>query len=181
VPIDLVCLVPGSYRGLAGRPRLTGTREFASGMVVKATIRDLRVAETGARFGMPEVKVGIPSVIEAALLPRLIGWGRTRRLLLTGETIDAALAERWGLVDWCVPAERLDATIAAVLDAILACGRQAIRLQKALISEWEELPPSRAIARGIDRFAEAFTSDEPQRMMAGFLAGRAKRRSVPRE
>jgi len=49
---------------------------------------DLRVASERAIFGMPEVRVGIPSVVEAALLPKLIGPGRARRLLLTGETID---------------------------------------------------------------------------------------------
>jgi enoyl-CoA hydratase/carnithine racemase len=53
---------------------------------------------------MPEVKVGLPSVVEAALLPRLIGWGRTSWLLLTAENIDAATADRWGLVEQVVPA-----------------------------------------------------------------------------
>jgi len=50
---------------------------------------DLRVASNRAVFGMPEVRVGIPSVVEAALLPQLIGYGRARRLLLTGVSIDA--------------------------------------------------------------------------------------------
>src|SRR3982074_3538653 len=50
---------------------------------------DFRIAAHDARFGMPEVKVGIPSVIHAALLPRLIGWGRVRWLLMTAENIDA--------------------------------------------------------------------------------------------
>ena len=53
---------------------------------------------------MPEVKVGVPSVVEAALLPRLIGWGRTSWMLLTAENIDAATADRWGLVEQVVPA-----------------------------------------------------------------------------
>src|SRR5207244_10240514 len=50
---------------------------------------DFRVAAHDAKFGMPEVKVGIPSVIHAALLPRLIGWGRARWLVMTAENIDA--------------------------------------------------------------------------------------------
>ena len=57
---------------------------------------DLRVASERSHFGMPEVRIGIPSVVEAALLPRLIGAGRARRLLLTGETIDAADRARLG-------------------------------------------------------------------------------------
>src|ERR1700757_286866 len=59
---------------------------------------DFRVADADAKFGMPEVRVGIPSVIHAALLPRLIGWGRARWLLMTAENIDAPTALAWGLV-----------------------------------------------------------------------------------
>src|SRR4029079_7894135 len=60
---------------------------------------DLRAASSNAVFGMPEVKVGIPSVVEAALLPGLIGWGRTRELLLWGENIDAQTALACRLVE----------------------------------------------------------------------------------
>jgi enoyl-CoA hydratase len=147
---------------------------LGAGLEVAAAC-DLRIAEEGARFGMPEVKVGIPSVIEAALLPSLIGWGRTRRLLFTGETIDATEAESWGLIDWTVPSFGLDSVVEKVLSAILACGPNAIRLQKALIREWEELPLSQAIERGITRFADAYATDEPKRMMQVFLASKAKR------
>lgn len=146
---------------------------LGAGLEVAAAC-DLRIAEAGARFGMPEVKVGIPSVIEAALLPSLIGWGRTRRLLFTGETIGAAEAERWGLVDWNVSRDALDSVIEQVLSAIIACGTNAIRLQKRLVSEWEDLPLSQAIERGITRFADAYKTGEPKRMMQAFLAGKAK-------
>ncbi len=60
---------------------------------------DFRIAAHDAMFGMPEVRVGIPSVIHAALLPRLIGWGRARWLVMTAENIDAPTALGWGLVD----------------------------------------------------------------------------------
>lgn len=148
---------------------------LGAGLEVAAAC-DLRVASAHARFGMPEVKVGIPSVIEAALLPGLIGWGRTRRLLLTGETIEAREAERWGLIEWCVPAAQLDVAVEELLDAILACGSDAIRLQKTLVREWEDLPLSQAIERGITRFAEAYAGDEPRRMLAAFLTAAAARK-----
>jgi enoyl-CoA hydratase len=158
-------------------PVIARIQGFALGAGLEvAAACDLRIAGEQARFGMPEVKVGIPSVIEAALLPTLIGWGRTRRLLLTGETITAALAESWGLVEWCVPAAQLDAAVEELIDAILACGANAIRLQKALIRDWEGVPLAEAIGRGIASFTAAFASDEPQRMMAGFLAAAAARR-----
>jgi enoyl-CoA hydratase/carnithine racemase len=106
----------------------------------------------------------------------LIGWGRTRRLLYTGEIIDAAEAERWGLVERCVPKAELDGAVEQALGAILACGPRAIRLQKTLIREWEDLPLAQAISRGITRFGEAFQSDEPTRMMGAFLASKAPQR-----
>jgi enoyl-CoA hydratase len=138
---------------------------------------DLRVASERAAFGMPEVRIGIPSVVEAALLPRLIGQGRARRLLLTGETIGAAEALAWGLVDAVAPPAALDETIEALAHPILAAGPHAIRLQKALILEWEELPATAAIERGIDCFTRAFDTDEPARMAAAMLAQlRARRR-----
>jgi enoyl-CoA hydratase/carnithine racemase len=135
---------------------------------------DLRIAAEDARCGMPEVRIGIPSVIEAALLPQLIGWGRTRRLLFTGETIGAATALAWGLVEEVAPVGELDAAIGRVLADILACGPRAIRMQKALIREWEELGPAEAIAAGIDCFEESWRTDEPRERMAAFLAGRKK-------
>jgi enoyl-CoA hydratase len=137
---------------------------------------DLRIASSDARFGMPEVRVGVPSVVEAALLPGLIGWGRTRRLLLTGETIDAATALSWGLVEDVVPAAQLNAAVERALSGILASGPRAIRLQKSLISDWETLPVGAAIQRGIDCFASAWETDEPRGLMQRFLDHQRQRK-----
>lgn len=139
---------------------------------------DLRVASEGSRFGMPEVAIGVPSVVEAALLPRLVGWGRARRLLLTGETIEAAEALAWGLVEAVAPAGELDAAIDRLVRPILAAGPRAIRLQKALIREWENLPAEAAIGRGIDCFVRSFESDEPRRMAGAALAALKARRGT---
>jgi enoyl-CoA hydratase len=130
---------------------------------------DLRIAAEGARFGMPEVRVGIPSVVEAAVLPGLIGWGRTRRLLLLGETITAAEALDWGFVERVVPPEALDAAVEEWLAHLCAAGPRAIRTQKALIRQWEDLPLGQAIAAGIPAFARSWESEEPRRMMRHFL------------
>jgi enoyl-CoA hydratase len=140
---------------------------------------DLRVASDRSIFGMPEVRIGIPSVVEAALLPRLIGQGRTRRLLFTGETIGAAEALDWGLVDLVVPPASLDEAVETLARPILAAGPNAIRLQKSLILEWEELPLTAAVVRGIDCFVSAFDTDEPARM-AGAMLARLRSRREPR-
>jgi enoyl-CoA hydratase len=130
---------------------------------------DMRIAADGAQFGMPEVRVGIPSVVEAALLPRLIGWGRTRRLLLLAETIDAAAARDWGLVEAVVAPAALDAEVERWLAHLCAAGPAAIRSQKALIRQWEELPVSAAIEAGVTAFARSWDTAEPRRMLGGFL------------
>jgi len=134
---------------------------------------DLRVASTRARFGMPEVKVGIPSVIEAALMPQLIGFGRARELLMLGEIIDAETALRWGLVERLVAADALDGEVEKIVAALLAAGPQAVRRQKALMQQWEQLPTDAAIVAGIEAFARAFEGDEPNRLLSAF--GRRKR------
>jgi enoyl-CoA hydratase len=139
---------------------------------------DLRVASERSFFGMPEVRIGIPSVVEAALLPKLIGQGRARRLLLTGETIGAAEALNWGLVDMVVPHQDLDEAVEGLARPMLAAGPKAIRLQKSLILDWEELPTSAAVQRGIDCFVSAYDTNEPAQMAGAMLdALRARRRS----
>ena len=148
---------------------------FGAGVEVAAAC-DIRVASGDAQFGMPEVRLGVPSVVEAALLPQLIGWGRTRQWLLTGDTIDAATALRWGLVEDVVLADQLNATVDRLLESILASGPRAVRLQKALITDWEDLPLRQAVRRGIDSFASAWEHDEPRRMMQDFLAARQRRK-----
>jgi len=130
---------------------------------------DLRIASTDSHFGMPEVQVGIPSVIEAAILPRLIGSGRTRDLVFTGRIIDAGEALSWGLVESVTPAEALDAVLEERLAMILNAGPDAIRAQKRLCRQWEELPLNEAIQAGVDAFANAFHGDEPREYMQRFL------------
>jgi len=141
---------------------------LGAGLEIAASC-DLRVASEGSIFGMPEVRVGIPSVIEAALLPRLIGWGRSRELLLTGRQINAHTALAWGLVERVVPVADLDSVVGEWVQAILEAGPRAVRLQKALIRDWEGQSLDQAIERGIDSFAEAYTTDEPRNLMDRFL------------
>ena len=139
---------------------------------------DLRVASGRALFGMPEVRIGIPSVVEAALLPKMIGQGRARRLLLTGETIGAAEALAWGLVDVVAPPEALDKAVEDLARPILAAGPNAIRLQKSLILDWEELPTAAAVQRGVDCFVSAYDTDEPARMAGAMVAELRARRQL---
>jgi len=133
---------------------------------------DLRVAATGAPLGLPEVRVGVPSVIQAALLPPLVGPGRAAELLLTGESVTAERALEWGLVNEVVPSERLRDAVAALAGRVLAAGPEAIRLQKELIVRWRETDLTTAVRSGIDAFAAACATGEPREGMSAYLEKR---------
>ena len=130
---------------------------------------DFRICAHDAKFGMPEVRVGIPSVIHAALLPRLIGWGRARWLLMTAQNIDAPTALGWGLVDVVAPEGGLDAAVERTITALLECAPEALRSQKALLRQWEELPLKESVDLSIGVFGKSFLTDEPKRLMQGFI------------
>jgi enoyl-CoA hydratase len=130
---------------------------------------DFRIAAHDAKFGMPEVRVGIPSVIHAALLPRLIGWGRARWLVMTAENIDAPTALAWGLVDVVAPQGGLDAAVERTVTALLECAPEALRAQKALLRQWEELPLKESVNLSIGVFGRSYLTGEPQRLMQAFV------------
>ena len=136
---------------------------------------DLRVAAAEATFGLPEVRVGVPSVIQAALLPPLIGPARAAELLLTGATIGAAQALAWGLVNRVVERAGLEAAVDSVVDAITACAPAAVRLQKQLIVRWRESDLPAAIRAGIATFAASYGTGEPREGTAAFLEKRPPR------
>lgn len=133
---------------------------------------DMRVAKSGAVLGMPEVKMGLPSVIEAALLPGLIGWGKTREILLTGENFTAEEALAMRLVEKVTAAEDLDQQVEAWLTSIASAAPQAIRNQKALISRWERVSVDEGIFAGIDAISDSYRTGEPQARIAEFFAHR---------
>jgi enoyl-CoA hydratase len=149
---------------------------FGAGLEIAAAC-DLRIASETSTFGMQEVKLGIPSVIEAALLPTLVGWGRAREIMLLGEKFSAADALAWGLLERVAPASAVDATVDACIESLMTSRPRAVRLQKRLMRQWEGLTLSAAIAAGIDAFAAAYASDEPAAAMRDFLTARPGRKS----
>jgi len=141
---------------------------LGAGLEVAASC-DLRVAAEHSQFGMPEVQLGFPSVVEAALLPQLIGWGRTKELVYAGRSFMAREVAAWGLVERVVSRRELDGAVEEWVSAILRAGPRAIRLQKELIRQWESLPLEQAIEAGIETFGRAYESDEPRERTRQFL------------
>lgn len=129
---------------------------------------DLRIGSTESHYGMPEVVVGIPSVIHAALMPRLIGGSRAAWMLLTGESVDAATALSWGLVHELAEPAKLDEAVAQRAGKLAALGPAALATQKSLMRAWEDLPLDESIALSVKAFGRSFTTDEPARYMGAF-------------
>ena len=158
IPVPVICRLQG--------PCIGGAMELAAAC-------DLRVASTNAAFCMPEVRVGIPSVIQAVLLPRLMGRGRAGWLVLSGETIDAKTAYDWGFVEKLVAPDALDDEVETAVAAILASAPAAVRTQKRLSQSWDELPLDTAIAESMDAFAASYDGTEPADYMARVLRPKA--------
>ena len=134
----------------------------------------MRASCDTALFGMPEVLFGLPSGMEACLLPQLIGWGKTRELVFTGRHIGAAEASSCGLVERIAPAAGLDAAVEEWVAAIVAAGPQAIRAQKELIRDWERMSIADGVQQGIRAVAAAHGSDETRRLMGAFVERRRR-------
>ena len=142
---------------------------LGAGLEVAAAC-DLRVASAGSLFGMPEVLVGVPSVIEAALLPRLMGEGRAQEIMLTGRTFGAEEALSMGLIHQVARPEDLDQELDALVNSLLEAAPRALALQKELFREWQERPLQGAIEAGIEAFERAYETAEPGERMQRFLS-----------
>jgi enoyl-CoA hydratase len=132
---------------------------------------DLRIAAAHARLGMPEVALDLPSVVESALFPRMMGWGRTAWMIYRGDLLDADLAERWGLIEKRSAEGELDADVDELVDKILSNGVVGIRTQKALMRNWERMSLQDGILEGIDTIAEAVKTGESKRYINETLSG----------
>lgn len=144
---------------------------------------DLSICDERATFGMPEPHVGLPSVIEAALLPALVGLARAREILLCGDSFDAGRALGIGLVNRVVPAGELEERTAELVQQLTRHDARTLQLQKDLMRRWLELPMGEAIEAGVGAFALAMTSDRPGAVMRRRLetSGRTARAERTRE
>jgi enoyl-CoA hydratase/carnithine racemase len=95
---------------------------------------DLRVAAEGTVMGMPEVRLGlIPDVGGSSRLPQVVGLGRAKELIMTGKLIDAAEAERIGLVNRVAPADDVQDATQGLVDELMACAPVAVGLAKRVL------------------------------------------------
>lgn len=141
-----------------------------------AMMADVIIAANTAKFGQPEIKLGVmPGMGGSQRLTRLVGKARAMDLCLTGRTIDAAEAERIGLVSRVVPAAALRAEAMAVAATIAGMSRPAARAVKDAINRAEELPLSEGLRAERRLFHALFATADQKEGMAAFVEKRAPR------
>jgi enoyl-CoA hydratase len=134
---------------------------------------DIRIAADSARFGQPEINLGIiPGGGGTQRLPRLVGLGNAFKLLYTGDVIDATEALRLGLVDEVVPAAELMARARALADKIATKSPVALSLMKEAVRASVRSPLEEGLRQEITLFGLAFSSEDKREGVAAFLAKR---------
>ncbi|MDT8441902.1 MAG: enoyl-CoA hydratase-related protein [Desulfuromonadales bacterium] len=137
---------------------------------------DLRIAAQTARFGQPEVKLGIiPGFAGTQRLARLVGKAKAKELIFTGEMVDAAEAVRIGLVNRTVPAESLLAEARRLALQMADKSASAIALAKEAIDNGVEMDFARASRYEADLFALCFATADCREGLAAFLEKRPAR------
>ena len=130
---------------------------------------DFRVCAPDAQLGMPEVFLGIPSVIDAVMLGHVIGVGRARELLLTGDSISGETAYAWGLATCLAPPAELIATACTLLSRVTRHDPDVIASQKRLHQEWLDLAYEVAVESSKYPLIDSFRQNRPQRIAANRL------------
>lgn len=154
-PVATVCAINGYCLG--------GAMELAMAC-------DIRIAARHARFGMPEVKLGIPFVLNAALLQQHIGLSKAKEMLLTGDSYGTDEMERYGLLNKVVESDVLKEEVELFLARIISHSRTAIAAQKRLFESWQNTGLQEAINSSVSEFALAFGEDETQETIKKYVA-----------
>lgn len=153
VPAVTICAVDGYCLG---------------GAFELALAADLRVVTTRARFGLPEVRLGIPSVIDAALLQQFVGLGHAKEMILTGDVHPADAPQVAALCARPVAPDDLEPAVADLLARVAGHTRTVVAAQKRLFETWQSTSLAEGAARSVDEFAAVFAADDTRAALAAY-------------
>lgn len=157
-----------------GKPVIAAINGYALGGGCELAMAcDIRVASEKAKFGQPEVNLGIiPGWGGTQRLPRLIGKGRAKYYTMTAEMFDAAEAYRIGLVDRIVTAEELLPTAKHIAGVLMSKGPVAVRLVKTAINNGLKMDLDSALAYEVEAYTTSFSCADRVEGMTAFLEKR---------
>lgn len=159
------------------KPVIAAVNGFALGGGCELAMAcDIRVASENARFGQPEVNLGvIPGFGGTQRLPRLVGKGRALELILTGDMIEASEALRIGLVNQVTAPEELLTAGRKLAQKIAGKGQVAVRLAKEAVQNGMEMDLDRACRYEADLFGLCFATADQKEGMQAFVEKRPAR------
>jgi enoyl-CoA hydratase len=158
-----------------GKPVIAAINGFALGGGCELAMAcHIRIASDNAKFGQPEVKLGIaPGYGGTQRLPRIVGKGIALQLILTGETIDAQEAYRIGLVNKVVPTSDLLTEAEKMMRGILAMGPLAVRLSMEAIDQGLEMTLDEGLLLEANHFGLLAATQDMKEGTTAFLEKRA--------
>lgn len=134
---------------------------------------DLRICSENARFSQPEINLGImPGGGGTQRLTHLIGEGRSMEMILTGDMIDAATAERFGLVNHVYPIDQLEAETLKLAEKIAEKAPIALQLSKEAVKFASRSNLDEGLRREVDLFAICFSTEDKKEGVSAFLEKR---------
>lgn len=144
-------------------------RRCIGGAMELAVACDLRVVTTRSRFGIPEIKLGIPSVIDAALLQQHVGLGQAKEMILTGDLYPATNAQLAGLSNRLVEPDEFEPTIDEVLGKVTGHTPTVLASQKRLFEAWQNTALT-GIEVSVDELASVFAAPATKDALARYGA-----------
>ncbi len=134
---------------------------------------DMIIASENARFGQPEISVGvIPGGTGTQILPRLVGEKKAREMIFTGDPISAEEALRWGLVNKVVPADKLRETVEEIIKKLKSKSPAIMKFAKLAVNKSLETPLSVGIESEADYFAMCFGTEDQKEGAKAFFEKR---------
>ena len=133
---------------------------------------EFRIATVDARLGLPEVNVGLPTVIHGGLLGRFVGQGVADELIYTGRTLTGTEAADLELLNRAVEPDRYEGAIEELVDELAAKSPQVLKEQKRVMAGFRSVGLERGMAASVDRIGRSFGTDHQREAMDAFLEGR---------
>lgn len=134
---------------------------------------DIRLASENAKFSQPEINLGIMCGGGGTQrLPKLVGEGRAMEMVLTGDMIDAASAERYGLINHVYPADQLETETMKLAEKIAEKAPIALQLSKEAVKFASRSNLDEGMRREVDLFAICFSTEDKQEGVSAFLEKR---------
>ncbi|EKN66980.1 enoyl-CoA hydratase [Neobacillus bataviensis LMG 21833] len=155
------------------QPVIMGINGYCIGGAMEMCMAaDIKVAAKNAVFSMPEINLGIPSVLDSVLLQQHVGLSLAKEMLLTGEPVNVEKINQFGFLNAVVEKSKLKEKVKEYADTFINKPYETIKQQKELFETWQNSSLDYAINDSMNQFALAFTTEIPQQRLEGFISKR---------